>query len=283
MRTLVALPLVVWSTSAAASFHPVVDRPYRYETVETRTADGVMRQFRASRTVVFQRTDMGYDVTITLDAVDQQAGGDVGRMFLAATGALLHRPLLYRLDAAGAVLDVVDADTAITRIADAIEQMAVVDRDRRNDSLAMASPLRTLPPERKRAMLMSIVTPLLAGPAAARPPGRRPISVSNRPPLVPGTALSGIESISLGSDGIVTVTIDAIGAVDATVSRNTPGAGMTNAAGTPTATIRTVRNLDPASGLVRDSRDMAETEARYGTAVYRTRIETVVTLRPTPK
>ena len=273
----------VWSGAAAASFHPVEDRPYRYDTVETRTADGVVRRFHASRTVVFHRTATGYDVSVTLDSVDEQAGGDVGKMFLTATGALLHRALSYRLDSDGTLLDIADADTAIALIADAIERMGTGDHARSGDSKAMASPLRTLPPERKRTMLRSVLAPLLAGAGAARDVGQRPVTLPSRPPLPFGTALVGTETVSRGADGFVTVAVDAHGAADVGTPEGTPGATMGRPASMPTATIRTVRVIDPASGLLRDSRDIAETRLSSGTDVRTTRIETIVTLRQAGK
>ena len=288
MRWSAALPVALWSGAAwsgvaAASFHPIEDRPYRYETIETRTADGAVRRFHASRTVIFHRTETGYDVSVTLDAVDEQAGSDVGQMFLAATGALLHRTLHYRLGRDGTLLDVADADISIALIADAIERMGIANRARSGDSRAMASPLRALPPERKRAMLQSILAPLLAGAGAARDNGQRPITLPSRPPLPPGTALVGTETVSRGADAMVTVAVDARGAADVGTPDGMPGATMGRSASTPNATIHTVRVIDPASGLLRDSREVAETLLNDGQTVHINRIETVVTLRPQAK
>jgi len=221
-------------------------------------------------------------VTVTLDAVDEHAGGDVGRMFLAATGALLHRPLRYRLDAGGAVLGIADVDTSIAPIAKAIERMTA-HRDRNGDARILASPLRTLPPERKAAMLRSILTPLIAGPSADRTPGQRPVTVPSRPPLAPGTALTGIETTSRSAAGIVTIDVRAGGRVDATASPEAPGHAIAMPARTLTATIHTIRNIDPASGLLLDARDTAETRLTDGETVHTTWIETVVTLQLVPR
>ena len=264
-----------------ASFHPVTDRPYRYDTVETRTADGVVRTFRASRTVLFHRTAAGYDVTVTLGAIDEHAGGDVGRMFMAATGALLRKPLRYRLDASGTVLDIADADATIALIADAIERMSA-QRDRRGDAHILASPLRTLPPERKAAMLRSILAPLIAGPTAERAVGPRATSVPSRPPLAPGSALAGIETLSRSADGVVTIDVRADGGVDAAAPPETHGHDIATPAHSPPTTIHTIRNIDSATGLVIDARDTIDTRLSDGTTIHTTRIDTVVILHLVP-
>ena len=277
-RILAALPVAFWSGAALASFHPVEDRRYRYDTVETRTADGVVRRFHASRSVVFHRTADGYDASVTLDAVDQQAGGDVGRMFLAATGALLHRTLQYRLDINGTVLEVVDADATIALIASAIERMDA-DRKRSGDAQVLASPLRTMPPERKAAMLRSILTPLIAGASAERPPGQRKIALPSRPPLAPGTALAGVETVSRNPAGIVTIDLRADGGIDTAAPADAHGRDIAAPLQAPAATIHTVRNVDPVTGLIRDSRDTSETRVGDGETLHRTQIDTVVTLQ----
>lgn len=57
---------------------------------------------------------------VRLEAFDQQAGGNVGRMIDAATGSLLRRPLVCRLDAADKILLVEDVEALIDLIASAI-------------------------------------------------------------------------------------------------------------------------------------------------------------------
>lgn len=278
IRAGVGLAVLLWSSAAAAEFRPVEDRPYYYETVETRSADGVVRRFRAHRSVVFHRTDAGYAVTVTLDAVDEGAGDATGRMFRAATRALLGKPLQYRLDAKGTILGIDEADAAIALIADAIERMTP-HRDRSGDAQILASPLRRLPPERRLAMLRSILAPVIAGAAVDQPPGTRTVRVPSRPPLPPGTALAGIETITRGPGEIVTVDIQADGAIDAAAPPETHGHDLAATAHTPTATIRSHRTLDPATGLVRELRDRTETRVIDGKTVHSSTIETVITVR----
>ncbi|WP_404371741.1 hypothetical protein AB5I39_04565 [Sphingomonas sp. MMS24-J45] len=278
IRAGAALVVLLWPSAAAAEFRPVEDRAYSYETVETRSADGVVRRFHAHRSVVFHRTDTGYAVTVTLDAVDEGAGDATGRMFRAATGALLGKPLRFRLDPNGTVLDIEDADAAIALIADAIERMTP-HRDRSGDARILASPLRRLPSERKRAMLGSILAPVIAGAAADQPSGTRTIRVPSRPPLPPGTALAGIETVTRGPGKIVTVDIQADGAIDAAAPPETHGHDLAATAHTPTATIRSRRTLDAATGLVRELRDRTETRVTEGNTVHFSTIETTITLR----
>lgn len=281
IRAGLALAAVLWSSAAAANFRPVEDRPYRYETVETRSGSGVTRRFRASRTVIFHKTATGYDATVTLDAVDAQAGGEVGAMFRTATGALLHRPLRYHLDVSGAIVGIDDADAAVALIADAIERSSA-HNERSGDARVLASPLRALPPERKAAMLGSILTPLIGGPTADRTPGARPITLPSRPPLAPGTALAGVETLTRGASGIITIDVQASGGVDTAAPPGTPGSRIAAPVASPSITIQTLRNVDSATGLVIDSRDIAETRALHGDAAHTTRVETTVTLTLTP-
>ena len=281
IRGSVGLSVLLWSSAAAAEFRPVADRPYRYDTVETRTADGMTRRFHATRTVLFHKTETGYDVTVVLDAVDEQAGDDVGAMFRAATSALLHRPLRYRVDPSGTILGVADADAAIALIADAIERVST-QATRRGDARVLASPLRTLSPERKAAMLRSILSPLIAGPAADRRPGRRPVILPSRPPLAPGTALIGVETLTRDPSGIVTIDIQASGQVDTAPPRETHGSELAVPVASPSAMIHTLRNVDSTTGLVIESDDMAETRVRHGDATHTARVETTVTLTLAP-
>lgn len=278
MRWPAVLPLALSASAASAAFQPVPDRPYRYETVETRTVDGVARRFHASRTVVFQRSPEGFVATVTLDAVDQQAGDTVGQMFVVATGALLHRPLHFRLDTTGTIRDIPDADAAVTAIADAIERIGASNRARSTHSKVLASPLRTLSPERRVAMVRTILSPVIAGDIAERTPGQRKISVPSRPPLAPDRALAGLETISRGRDGVVTIAITAHGGIDAAVAADAPGARIATPTTNPVASYRWIRNIDAATGLLLDSREHSEATASDGEAMHITEIETVITL-----
>ena len=280
IRAVFGLSVLLWSNAAAAEFRPIEDRPYRYDTVETRISDGMVRHFRAARTIVFHRTETGYDAIVTLDAVDEETGDEVGRMFMAATGALLHQPLRYRLDIGGGIVGIDDPEAAIALIADAIERMSA-QRERSGDARVLASPLRSMPLERKSAMLRSILAPVIAGPAADRTPGERPITVPSRPPLPRSTSLTGTETISRGTTGIVTIAVRAGGGIDATAPPETPGHALAAAAHAPTATIYTVRNIDSRTGLLLDARDIAETSVSDGETIHRTRIDTVITLQIT--
>lgn len=277
LRWVVLLPLAIGGT-AAAEFRPVEDIVYRYDTTETRTVDAVERRFQARRSVVFHRTVEGYDAIVTLESVDQQAGGDVGAMFVAATGALRGHPLRFRLDPAGTVSDVERADVAIDLIATAIERMTARPASvagRADDSRALASPLRSMPPERRRAMLFSIVAPLID--AAGRPPGVRAVTLPSRPPLPPGALLSGTETITRDGD-IMTIDTHATGDVAARPPGDTPGAAAADGAAPTTERVAMRRRIDARSGLLIDARETTDTQIVDGETVRRTRIDSLVTL-----
>lgn len=278
MIRLLLVPLALSASVASAAFHPVQDRPYRYETIETRTADGAARRFVAHRTVVFHRIPDGYEAVVTLDAIEQNAGGAVGEMFMAGSGALLHHPLRYRLDTNGAVLAVEDADAAVALIATAIERIAMTDAARAAHGKILASPLRALSAERKVAMVRTIISSVLAGAAADRAPGQYPITVPARPPLPSDRPLAGVETVSRGTTGMVTIAIRAEGDIDATLPVDLPGARIARPIAHPSTHYNWVRNIDAVTGLVRDSRETSEATVIEGNAAHLTQIETIVTL-----
>lgn len=243
------LSAVLLASTAQAAFHPVQERPYTYTSVETRIVDGVARRFQSTRTVVFHRTDHGFTAVVTLVKVDPQNAEGVARMFAAATESLLNRPLRFALGPDGSIEGVEDADAIIAQIAAGIERMAAGSR-RPGMSSALAAPLRAMPPERKVAMLASIVSPLLAGPLIDRPPGRVAVTLPSRPPLVPGMALTGTETVRHGANGQITIETDASGAVDAAPLADSPGKFAAGPVAAPTVATHSTRTFDAASGLL---------------------------------
>ena len=250
----VALTFALWASIAQARFAPVEDHRYRYEIDETRVAGGVTHRFHARRSIVFHRTVSGFDAVVTLEVVRHSPAGDVGAMFQATTGALLQRAVRFRLDARGHVTQVDDADRAVALIADAIERLGTARRDRPPrlaPSRMLAAPLRSATPERKTAMLVSILQPVVLSDEADRAAGSRAVVLPNRPPLPAGAGLTGSETIVRDDPASVTITLQAAGSVVTTL----PNASSATAG----VTIRQTRRIDAVSGLLRDSVETSET------------------------
>lgn len=279
MRWLGMLPLSLLASAAHAAFHPIQDRPYRYESAETRTVDGIERRFHSTRTVVFHQTDHGFTATVTLESSGPQNTADVARMFTTATDALLNHPLRFTLGVDGSIEGVEDADAAVAQIATAIEQMAI-GIHRPGVSTALAAPLRAMPPERKVAMLASIVSPLLAGRLTDHAPGQVAVTLPSRPPLAPAMALSGTETVRRAANGQITIETEAGGSVDPTPLANAPGQIAARAVSAPSVTTRSTRTFDTASGLLVESNDVSDVTVSDGHTVHRTRIATAITVIP---
>lgn len=278
-RWLGLLPVALIASAAQATFHPIQDRPYRYDSVETRSADGVERRFQSKRTVVFHQTDRGFTAIVTLVMVDHQNAADVAQMFATATESLLDRPLRFALGPDGSIEGVEDADAAIAQIAMAIERMAIGTR-RPGMSTALAAPLRAMPPERKVAMLTSIVSPLLAGHLTDRLPGKVAVTLPSRPPLAPGMALSGTETVRHAANGQVTIETEATGNVDASSLADSPGKFAAGPVAAPSVTTHSTRRFDSTSGLLVESTEASDVIASDGRSLHRTRTATVITVTP---
>lgn len=269
------LTRALWANVADARFAPVEDRRYRYEIDETRVADGVTRRFHADRSVVFHRTASSFDAVVTLEAVRHGPANEAGAMFQIAIGALLQRPLHFRLDGAGHVTEVEDTDAAVALIADAIERFGTARRDL---SRALAAPLRQAPSERKAAMLVSILQPIVLSDEAGREPGNRPVILPNRPPLPAGAQLTGSETVVRDDPTSVTITVQAAGTVAQAVPQDAPGATSLTRMNDAAAgvTVRQVRTIDAVSGLLRESVETSETTLPGAKGVRRAVVETVV-------
>ncbi|WP_174292470.1 hypothetical protein, partial [Sphingomonas bacterium] len=106
------LPILAWAVFAAASrspvFNPPLDRPYRVVIHQERAQSGVTRRYELERRLIFHRNGAALVAEMTLVRVWQDSGGDAGRRFEMAAGALKDRIVRFRLAADGAVTSVDD-------------------------------------------------------------------------------------------------------------------------------------------------------------------------------
>lgn len=249
----------LWASACPAAFHPRENAPYRYDVTEKRTADGVSRWFRATRSVVFHRVPDGYEAIVTLQRTEHGAGVGVGAMFETAMAALRDRPIRYHIDAAGHVTSVADADALVALIADAIERGAANTRERTGtapDARALSAPLRNATPERKTAMLLSMLQPLLFAETAAA--GTRPVTLPSRPPLPSGAVLTGTETVTRRGD-IMIIAISATGGPAGGVPQETPGARFMPATAPPALTVTTTHTVNCSTGLLIEAREASDT------------------------
>lgn len=212
-----ALPLLLAATSAPARFLPPEGQPLRQLLTEERIEPSGTQRYVSEREIVFARTTSGYRAEVTIVS-ENHAAGDAGAMFGAGIAALKGRPIRFDLDHNGAVIAIADEDALWSIFCDAIEGMArgksALDAQRTRNLQALVAPFRSMPPARRRALLGSMISALVAGPLADRQPGTRAITLPARDPSGATAALPGVETVTIG-DGALTIDSVAEGDVGA--------------------------------------------------------------------
>ena len=239
------IPIVLVANADGARFAPPDGQAFRHVLIEERDDGTVKRRFEAERTIVFRATPTGYAADVTLVRVSQDAG--TGGMFAAGMAGLKGRTIRFQLDRAGNVV-AIEGEAAIWEaLCHGIESMVGTDASRRERLRPLATPLRALPEDRRRAMLASMITPLIAGPIAAE--GARAVTVEAR----------GLDGTRIVLDGRETRHAAALGtiAIETSASGTLPGA---EAGAVPArVSVATRRVIDPATGLVLEARDTRDT------------------------
>lgn len=229
--------------AAATAIHPPIGVPLAYVSREDRVLGGKALHFESHRSITFARDGDGFVATIRFEHAADDAGGDVAAMFQAAMASLADRPVTLRLDAAGTVIAVDDAEATWTALCDAVAQLPGT-ASQREHAAAFAGALRTLPEARRAAMLGSLVAPLIAGDQASLVPGStQPAELHARPPMPRGTTLEGTQTVKRDADGRLALHVSA--------------AGDAPAADGATAHILANRDrvVDPVTGLVLATHD----------------------------
>ncbi len=247
-----------------AQLAPITGKAYRLVLVEERHDDRRVQRFTSERRLVFLRLSNGIALDLTI-ARDVTPPGGPGAMVAAAMAGLKGRTIRFLLDGNGRVTGIDDEDTIWSAFCDAVDRAADATvagspaRDRAARS--MAAVFRSLPTDRRRAMLTSMAAPALAGSLANRQPQRdAEITLPARSPAGTTAMLSGTETVQLIDDRRMTITTTAEGDVAAP-----------DAAGPPTAHIRVwiTRTIDRSAGLVLESREERETTIGQGADVRR--------------
>lgn len=254
------LPLLLVASGAHARFLPPEGQPLRQLLTEERIEPNGTQRYVSEREIVFTRSASGYRAEVTIIG-ESHAAGDAGAMFGAGIAALKGTPIRFELDRDGAVVTIADEAALWTRFCDAIEGMvrgnSALDAERMRNLQALAAPFRTMSPERRRALLGSMISAFVAGPLADRQPGSRAITLPARNPTGATTALPGKETVTIG-DGALT--IDSIAEGDLS-----PGVHLT--------VVRRER-IDAARGLIVEAR--TRRMSAVGTGAGLRQSETVV-------
>ena len=199
------------------------------------------KHYRSARRIVFEREGAGWRATLTHGGASVDAPGDA---FARAMAATLAQPIVYRLDAAGAVTGVDSIDAVWTRFVAAM-RTTVGER--------AAAPLVALPAEARLGMLRSLIADVIEARAAGEGPfpaepidlPAAPIAAGAAPAMLPGTRMAARVGNRLE------VTLKA-------------GGPLGQPAGATSSIDRTTR-IDPATGLLDRRRERVVTHLADGT------------------
>ncbi|MHA6719886.1 hypothetical protein ACX40Y_10610 [Sphingomonas sp. RS6] len=237
---------------AAAMFAPPLDTPLL--VVTERVDNGTTPlQFRLERRVRYGREEAGYRAEVTLiAATGEAAAGPAGAIYQAGFAALIGTPIVFHLDATGAVI-AIDAQAAVwDKLCSGVGGNATDAR-----SSAITTALRALPAETQRSLLASLIASLAAE-DAGQPLGGTEIRFTARSPLGGGEiAMTGTRTLETTADGMVKSTTQASSAPS--------GAGAT-------VEIKRERQFDPATGLIRFASETTHTRLGTETATRTTTI-----------
>lgn len=259
--SLAAFPFALAASTADARFLPPEGQALRQILTEERIEARGNQRYVSEREIIFTRTPDGYRAEVTIVS-ESHAADDAGAMFGAGLAALKGLTIRFELDRNGTIVAIADEDALWGRFCDAIEGMArgkrPLDAQRTRNVEALVAPFRTMPPARRRALLGSMITGIIAGPLADRQPGTQAITLPARDAKGVVISLPGKESVTLG-DGALTIESTAEGDLSATAHL---------------VVIRRQR-VDAARGLILETRTQRDTI--IGTGATSRRSQSIVT------
>lgn len=256
---IVASAIVQTATVPAALFNPPLDRTFTYVTEQRRTDPAGERRYRVERALRFGRDADGLFADLTLTGID---GDPDGGGFERGLAGLKNRTILYRLDPQGRLASIPGLDGHWAAFAGGMATTNTPQGAQR--ALAM---LRSAPPAQQRAMLWSMLEPVILPDLATQSPYRlRPVSQPGRAPFATGAMLSGTESLSHVADGGVELRRMVSGAHRAALGQ---------AAETVNRDRDTRLTLDAATGLLTASTEVTRTRIGAVEQVVTTRLSLV--------
>lgn len=252
---LAALPFALAASAADARFLPPEGQVLRQILTEERIEAGTSQRYVSEREITFTRTPDGYRADVTIVS-ESHAAGDAGAMFGAGLAALKGQTIRFELDGNGTIVAIADEEALWGRFCDAIEGMArgkrPLDAQRTRNLETLLAPFRAMPPARRRALLGSMITAIIAGPRADRQPGTQPITLPARDATGATIDLPGTEAVTLGN-GALTIESTAEGDLN------------------PTAHLIVTRRerVDAARGLILETRTQRDTIIGTGATLRR--------------
>jgi hypothetical protein len=181
------------AVAQAATFAPPSGTPLRVVTERIEGEGSDQWRFRMERLVRFFPEGGGYRADVVLVAA-QASGPDrtgAGEMLDAGFAGLAGRTMTFHLDGAGKLVSIDDLDAIWGRFCDGI---AAIVKTTRSDAEPLVGPLRTLPLERRRTILATLVTALVSD-NAGEAPGTRPIRLPASSPFGGQVMLQGTRSV----------------------------------------------------------------------------------------
>jgi hypothetical protein len=256
---IVASAIVQTATVPAALFNPPLDRTFTYVTEQVRSDPEGERRYRVERALRFSRDADGLFADLTLIRIDGDADGGGFERGLAG---LKDRTIRYRLDPQGRLTTIPGLDGHWAAFAGGMANTDAPQGAQR--ALAM---LRSAPPAQQRAMLWSMIEPVILPGLAAQTPYRlRPVSQPGRAPFAAGAMLSGTESLSHVAGGSIELRRMVSGTHRATLGQATE----------PVERERDTRvMLDAATGLLTGSTEVTRTRIGAVEQVVTTRLSLV--------
>lgn len=264
---LAALPLALAASAADARFLPPEGRPLQQILTEDRIEAGSTQRYISEREIIFTRTPDGYRAEVTIVS-ESHAADDAGAMFGAGLAALKGQPIRFDLDRNGTIVAIADEEALWGRFCDAIGAMArgkrPLDVQRTRNVEALVAPFRALPPARRRALLGSMITGIIAGPLADRQPGTQAITLPARDPKGVVISLPGKETVTL-ADSALTIESAAEGDLSATAH----------------LVVMRRQRVDAARGLIVETRTQRDTIIGTGAASRRSQsiVTSVISLK----
>lgn len=247
--------LAIVAQAVTAGFAPPLNMPIRVITTAERTDDGITRRFVSAKRVVFRRDGAGFLAEVTVEpGTSTGSDEDSAATFAGGMARLAGRTLVFRLDAQGRVVGMIDQAAAWAVLLDGFAALSPPgagseDRARAGRMQAVRKLLAALPPERQLVTLGSMVVPLIATDIVMEGEGP-PRAVRVPAASAFGTAqLDGLRAVRRAGEELEV-------SVSATGSLSVKGPAVTS---TGLITLETSRRVDPRTGLLISSQDTVRT------------------------
>lgn len=189
------LDLIVASALVqGALFSPPIDRKMLHVTEQVRRDASGERKYRVERDLRFGRDAEGLFADLTLTAI---VGSAEGGGFERGLAGLKDRTIRYRLDPQGRLLTIPGKEGHWAAFS-----AGLADSGAPAAAARVMAAISAAPPVQQRAMLWSMIEPVIQKDLAGQSPYRlRPVSQPGRAPFAAGAMLAGTESLSRLSDG----------------------------------------------------------------------------------